>query len=248
MRIVSRRSRFLRASGGFGVIVVGVLVALALDSWWQTREDRLRESAYLGAVVAELQSHITELEDTFAGNGIAHDALERARRIRRDGQHPDSARAFISSLVEALTYLGIPTVSTAVYDDLISTGNIRLIRDDVLRGRLLEAYSAIEASLERLRTAEERIRPGLDALVSRYLPPNTVSRGTGVFDVRVSEDSADTRALQAAAEGIAHDGAFEQELNAEYRRLERARQQIARYIELSQEYLDRIQTEVARVQ
>ncbi len=230
------------------MIVLGVLVALALDSWWQTREDRLRESAYLGAVVAELQSHITELEDSFAGNGIAHDALERARRIRRDGQHPDSARAFISSLVEAITSLGIPTISTAVYDDLVSTGNIRLIRDDVFRGTVLEAYSSIEASLERFSIAQESIRPGLDALVSRYLPPNTVTRGTGVFDVRVSEDSADRPALQAAAEGIATDEPFEQELNAEYRRLERARQQLARYIELSQEYLERIQTVVVRVQ
>jgi hypothetical protein len=150
--------------------------------------------------------------------------------------------------VEAITSLGIPTISTAVYDDLVSTGNIRLIRDDVFRGTVLEAYSSIEASLERFSIAQESIRPGLDALVSRYLPPNTVTRGTGVFDVRVSEDSADRPALQAAAEGIATDEAFEQELNAEYRRLERARQQLARYIELSQEYLERIQTVVVRVQ
>jgi hypothetical protein len=230
------------------VIVVGVLVALALDGWWQTREERVRESAYLEAVVAELQSHITELEASLAGNRTAHDALERARQIRRDGQHPDSARAFLSSLVEALTYLVVPTVSTAVYDDLVSTGNIRLIRDDVARGTVLETYSSIEANLERLSIAEESIRPGLNALVSRYLPPNTVSRGTAVFDVRVSEESADTPALRAAAEMIAADEAFEQELNAEYRRLERARQQIARHVEITQAYLQRIQGEVARVQ
>ena len=72
--------------------------------------------------------------------------------------------------------------------------------------------------------------------------------GTGVFDVRVSEDSADTPALRAAAEKIAADEAFEQELNAEYRRLERARQQIARHVEITQAYLQRIQSEVARVQ
>jgi hypothetical protein len=223
------------------VIVVGVLVALALDGWWQTREERVRESAYLEAVVAELQSHITELEASLAGNRTAHDALERARQIRRDGQHPDSARAFLSSLVEALTYLVVPTVSTAVYDDLVSTGNIRLIRDDVARGTVLETYSSIEANLERLSIAEESIRPGLNALVSRYLPPNTVSRGTAVFDVRVSEESADTPALRAAAEMIAAD-------DAEYLRLERARQQIARHVEITQAYLQRIQGEVARVQ
>ncbi len=140
------------------MIVVGVLVALALDGWWQTREERVRESAYLEAVVAELQSHITELEASLAGNRTAHDALERARQIRRDGQHPDSARAFLSSLVEALTYLVVPTVSTAVYDDLVSTGNIRLIRDDVARGTVLETYSSIEANLERLSIADRPTR------------------------------------------------------------------------------------------
>ena len=230
------------------MIVVGVLVALALGGLWQTREDRLRESAYLGAVVDELQSYITELEGSLNGNASAHDALERARGIRSDGQHPDSARAFISSLVEALTFLFIPTVSTAVYDDLVSTGNIRLISNDVVRSIVLETYSSIEANLERLSIAEESIRPGLDALVSRYLPPNTVSRGTERFNVRVSEDSADTAALRTAANGISSDETFEQELNAEYRRLERARQQVARHIEVSQEYLERIQTEVAKIQ
>jgi hypothetical protein len=71
------------------VIVVGVLVALALDGWWQTREDRLRESVYLESVVAELQSYITELEAGLAGNGIAHDALERARQMQHaTGQRP----------------------------------------------------------------------------------------------------------------------------------------------------------------
>ena len=155
---------------------------------------------------------------------------------------------FISSLVEALTFLVIPTVSTAVYDDLVNTGNIRLIRDDVMRSTVLETYSSIEANLERLSIAEASIRPGLNALVSRYLPPNTVSRGTERFNVRVSEDSADTPALRTAADGISSDEAFEQELNAEYRRLERARQQVARHVEDSQQYLERIQNEIAKIQ
>ena len=239
---------FFKASGEFAVIVVGLLVALAVDGWWQGRDDRLRESAYLVAVVAELQSHVASLESSLAGNDTAHVALERARLIRRDGQPSDSARAFISGLVGALGFLVIPDVSTAVFDDLVSSGNIRLIRDDILRSKVVQTYSSIETNLERLAIAEASIRPGLNALVSRHLPPNTVSRGTGVFDVRVSEESVDANALRAAAESIASHEAFEQELNAEYRRLERARQQIERHIEVTQAFLEDIQSEVARVQ
>ena len=75
------------------------------------------------------------------------------------------------------------------------------------------------------------IRPGLHALVSRYLPPNTVSRGLMPSDVRVSEDPADGAAVRAAAVNLVADRSFQPELNAEYRRLERARQQMARHAE-----------------
>jgi len=245
---LNKRPWLLRASGEFFVIVVGVLLALTLDGWMQTREDRLRESAYLSAVVAELQSHIADFESSLMGNEVAHTALERARQLHRDGQHSDSARVFIANLVEALTFLGMPTVSTAVYDDLVNTGNIGLIRDEVARRTILEAYSSTEASVERLSIAEAAIRPGLNALVSRYLPPNTVSRGTEVFAVRISEDSADMPALRAAAEGIGRDEAFKSEMNAEYRRLERARQQLARYVELSHVYLDRLESDISTVE
>ncbi len=75
----------------------------------------------------------------------------------------------------------------------------------------------------------------------------TRCRGAPESSTSVSAESADAPALRAAAEKIAADEAFEQELNAEYRRLERARQQIARHVEITQAYLQRIQREVARV-
>ena len=50
-------------------------------------------------------------------------------------------------------------------------------------------------------------------------------------DVRVSEDPTDGAAVRAAAVNLVEDRSFQPELNAEYRRLERARQQMARHAE-----------------
>ena len=63
--------------------------------------------------------------------------------------------------------------------DLVSTGNIKLIRNAGLRRTILETYASMDATLERIERAQRSIAPGLDALVARHLPPNTVSRAGG---------------------------------------------------------------------
>ena len=96
--------------------------------------------------MAELESYIAEMEPSVANNASAHGALERASHILRDDQHADSASAFIAGLVVASTWFPVPGVSTAVFDDLVSTGNIRLIRDDGLRTTVVEAYSPVKST------------------------------------------------------------------------------------------------------
>ena len=243
----SERRWLFRASGEFAVIVVGVLVALALEGWWQAREDRLRESAYLESIVAELDSYVEEMERSLLNHTSAHSRLEKARGLLENGRHADNADEFIADLVAASTWFPVMGVSTAVFDDLVSTGNIRLIRNDALRTSIIEAYSTVQVNMERLTRAEESIRPGLSALLSRYLPPNAVSRGFMLSDVSVSADPADVAAIRAAAQSLVSDSAFEPELNAEYRRFEGARQQMARHAEVVRGHLGRIETEIERL-
>ena len=52
----------------FLIIVIGVFIALAAESWWSEREDRLRESDIREDIVAEFAANIRILEADIAVN------------------------------------------------------------------------------------------------------------------------------------------------------------------------------------
>ena len=231
-----------RAAVEFVTIIVGVLVALAVNNAWQARADRISESEYIGAVIDEIRGNMSSVEGLVLTAGRAHDALESSRRLHQSGHLRDSASQFISGLVGAVTFIPTPNVSRAAMQDLVSTGNIKLIRNAELRRAILESYSAMDATLERIELAQRSIAPGLDALVARHLPPNTVSRGKQPMTIEVSALAQDQPAIQAAASGIGSDVMFQRELNAEFRRLERARQQSQTLRDALQAQLETLQT------
>ena len=204
-----------RAAVEFVTIIVGVLAALAVNNAWQARADRISEREYLGAVIDEIRGNMTSVEGLVLTAGRAHDALEGSRRLRESGHLRDSASQFIAGLVGGVTFIPTPNVSRAAMQDLVSTGNIKLIRNAELRRTILETYSSMEATLERIERAQRSIAPGLDALVARYLPPNTVSRGAQPMSIEVSRLPQDQPAIQSAASQIASDVMFQRELNAD---------------------------------
>lgn len=107
----------------------------------------------------------------------------------------------------------------------------------------------MDATLDRIDRAQRSIAPGLDALVARHLPPSTVSRSSGVqpmssLAIEVSASPKDQPAIRVAANQIATDAMFPRELNAEFRRLERAWQQLQALHDALQVQLQKLQVMV----
>ena len=117
------------------LIVVSILFAFALDSWWDERQDRKDEQAILQA-----------LHDEFTAN---REVIDHYRGMNRDGI--ESLEAFLQASEaghwtsgkrtedEALAYLIVvptPDVGSGVLNALIGSGRIELLQDENLRIRL----------------------------------------------------------------------------------------------------------------
>ncbi len=150
---LAARSTTTRVVAEFLAIVVGVLVALGVDAWAQRRSEDARASAYLTRLEEELVANQAVIDDVLTSSlDGADSALARLKRFRAGTYQPPDAAEFVQALLRARVP-GLPgTLSQSTWDDLQSTGSIRLIRDPTVRTQLQLHYAGIERRRSILAT------------------------------------------------------------------------------------------------
>lgn len=164
-----RWSAALRWFGAeFLVVVTGVLVALALGAWWQERDNREREAAYLHQLAADLETTERALLS------ISEFHLDRALASARVAQaywkpSPPTLEALLDDLGAPFrSQRERPVMGTI--DALIATGDLRLIRSDALRAELVAYAEFSEATVE---TTSVTTRPTTGRASTRWSRPWT---------------------------------------------------------------------------
>lgn len=141
--------------GGFGrigklvqefvIIVVGVSVALGADSLRAAHEDRLREAEFLEQLRADLKENQARLAAAILDEETLGAAAVTAMNAMKSGVviSPDSARAW---LVERRgLYYSDPRMLMGTFSGLVDSGDLRLIRDPVVRGAIVAYVPQISA-------------------------------------------------------------------------------------------------------
>lgn len=71
-----RTRRITKFLGEFVLIVTGVLVSLAGESWWNDREERDRERAYLEQLYQDVEENLARLRGVIAREDSSFSAKE----------------------------------------------------------------------------------------------------------------------------------------------------------------------------
>ena len=144
------RPGFPRLTAEFVAIVVGVLVALAVDALVERRNERRLEEMYLSRLEAELQKDSAVITDGLMLVGRGDSALADLALLRSREIEPADTLRLIDGLMRARVR-GLPgAMSQVTFDELRSTGLIRLIRDPELRARMGSHYARIARSRDLL--------------------------------------------------------------------------------------------------
>jgi hypothetical protein len=129
------RDRWVILAAEGVAIVISILLAFAIDAWWDERADRKQEAALLASLHADFRASQAHLEDWAAGNRVVQrttsELLERIRTAERD----EAITVFGGHIVGAIS---TPTYSPtdATLRAAISSGQIELIRSEELRKEL----------------------------------------------------------------------------------------------------------------
>jgi hypothetical protein len=151
---------FKYAIGEIILVVIGILIALQINNWNEDRKSVIQEALYLKRLLVEISEDIT----TFNAEIIR--ITKGVETIKTFSDALKKSGSYDSLLVQtANAYFQTGSIypnfssSTSTFDDLSSTGNLKVIRNINLRDSLVKLYAKHEEVKERMRVSTEWALP-----------------------------------------------------------------------------------------
>ena len=143
----NRPSILGRLVAEFSVVVIGVVVALAVDEWRETLSEQAEESLYYERLAQDFAADIANWEQLLQQLGPKDEALARIERWIVESSPSDERRLreLAQDLAMGAVYSGsVPPPRRSTYEELLSTGKIAVIRDRRFRAALIDYQFAFD--------------------------------------------------------------------------------------------------------
>ena len=128
------------------IVMAGVFLGIEAANWNQSRQDRAEERRYYGQIIEDLRNDLTTLA-TAEKLSRSHDrAAENTLTALRDGIPTGTSPARVARDIHLGGWLFIPKPARGTYDELISTGNLGLLRDDRAKAAIAEYYRSFDSN------------------------------------------------------------------------------------------------------
>jgi hypothetical protein len=151
----------------FVIVVLGVFIGIQVSNWNASRADRSNETLYLGYLAEDLQSDLRKIDNVYRVSEWRMSALA-AVITTATGEPMPSIRAMpqgdvpietvadyeptaSQSVIMAMSLLVTFDSSDLTYSTLVSTGGVRLLRNQELT-RGMQEYNAAVRDLQRIES------------------------------------------------------------------------------------------------
>lgn len=152
------------ALGEILLVVIGILIALAINNWNEERKNNLKEQAILTSLLAEVDNNIKTLETTMVRNmenkSNAEKLASHADPVNNKLEEADFAQLYAQTFKHEIIY----APANGVLNELINTGKISLIKSQPIR-TTLSAWEAATESLKHQEAQLEKVRQRIYQLV-----------------------------------------------------------------------------------
>ena len=142
MSLLSLKLPWARLGAEGLVIVLGVLVALAVDRWVSDRDDRALEASYIEQLIENLRADSARIE-----RSVTEARMRQAFAVQlltSGSDFPQLEPLPFLRQFEQIAWWAPLEYSREVWDELLATGRLALIRDPAIRGSLSQYYNRIE--------------------------------------------------------------------------------------------------------
>ncbi len=140
----------LYALGEILLVVIGILIALQIDTWNENKKDHALEINYLNGIVKNIEDDIAKLKDYILEDSLQLNGYTTLVRAFTDEEIKTDPQSLLSTIFR-IQLINSFEGNNIVFEDLKSSGRTNLIRSDSLRFKILEYYnrSAITIASEK---------------------------------------------------------------------------------------------------
>ena len=147
-------SLIARLGAEFSVIVLGVLVALGVESYREDLDERELELEYLERLIVDFHDDYLRIENARKSTAIQQQHIDNALEILADDSRNspgDLLSVFLASRSIWSREIG------ATFQELFGTGQLRIVRNGELRNRLVDFYSYLSIAIVAAPGLDDRI-------------------------------------------------------------------------------------------
>ena len=173
------------------IVVIGVLIALAINQWNDDRLERVEEVDAVARILADIQTDLQDFDFRLKAVGAKEESLLRVKTILAGGT-PIDPEAFLRDIIGGADFgwnQGLAQRST--YDNLLESGKLGIIADSNIRSQISDYYRYYQDSHNRIDERETDY-PEL----SYQLVPRRISTGPNegvVWELEVESSLSDTQ-------------------------------------------------------
>ncbi len=116
------------AIGEIVLVVIGILIALQINTWNEHKKEEAATIEYVDNLIEDIKQDTLMYANQINAAQIKFKFSKEINEYINQGKAITDTSAFIIHL-QAIARLLLPTINDNTYKDLISTGNMKLIRD-----------------------------------------------------------------------------------------------------------------------
>jgi len=136
----NRISKYLfYAIGEIVLVVIGILIALSINTWNNNRLDREKEVQFLSEIKSNLEQDLNSAEAVLTFNRKKDSAIDMAFKIMGEASK-EKLPVSLMKLFPFLTEYQVFLANSVAFDNMTSSESIALVSNDSLRKRLSNYY------------------------------------------------------------------------------------------------------------
>jgi hypothetical protein len=152
------RVNWRQAIAEVSMIMLGILGALAVDSWWDERAERVDEVEYLQSLKADFEANREDLKASIEAQRRRLDTGKEIHSIIQSSLTKIQQRE-INEKLGKFYWVNRWEPATGTYDEMMGSGHFSYIQNRALRIKL----SKYAKSLESIRLGEDWMTSGWDS-------------------------------------------------------------------------------------